>query len=258
MTPRTNRRRTRMTDVGTKRNFILSIPVIALLLVGPLLRAGAAPCGHTACKDEVALSGLADGARAGCFKAVISACNAGTCDCGGGANVCGSCGDMIGSLCPGGASGSCPPTTTTTTTTTTTSTTPTTTTTTSTTTTTTSGPLCNCAGGTPTKTVFTTGIGSGTCGHLESDTNSNFFSLTCGGLYFGGAGVGVPLPSRVPDQGTSITKAACQSGTTLTLSGTSASETAGGTPPNNRCVQGATSKLGTACLANADCASACA
>jgi len=105
-----------MTDVGTKRNLITSIAVIALLLAGPVLRAGAAPCGHTACKDEVALSGLTGGAKSGCFKAVISACKAGTCDCGGGANVCGSCGDMIGSLCPGGASGSCPPTTTTTTT----------------------------------------------------------------------------------------------------------------------------------------------
>src|SRR5437867_2373338 len=263
MTPRSNRRVIGMSDVRTKRNLVMSIPVIALLLVGPVLRAGAAPCGHTACKDEVALSGLTGGARAGCFKAVISACNAGTCDCGGGANVCGSCGDMIGSLCPGGASGSCPPTTTTTTTTTTTSTTPTTTTTTtttpttttttttSTTTTTTSGPLCNCAGGTPTKTVFTTGIGSGTCGHLESDTSSNFFSLTCGGLYFGGAGVGVPLPSRVPDQGSSISNVSCD-GTTLTISGTSATEAGG-----NRCIQGANSKRGASCTINSDCAAPC-
>ena len=56
-----------MSDVRTKRNLVMSIPVIALLLVGPVLRAGAAPCGHTACKDEVALSGLTDGARSGCF-----------------------------------------------------------------------------------------------------------------------------------------------------------------------------------------------
>ena len=121
-----------MTDVRTKGSLVTFIAVIALLLVGPVPRAGAAPCGHTACKDEVALSGLSGGAKSGCFKAVISACKAGTCDCGSGANACGSCGDMIGTLCPGGASGSCPPTTTTTTTTTTTSTvatTPTTTTT---------------------------------------------------------------------------------------------------------------------------------
>src|SRR5439155_16946606 len=28
---------------------------------------------------------------------------------------------------------------------------------------------CTCAGGTPTQTSFTTGIGSGTCGHLDAD-----------------------------------------------------------------------------------------
>src|SRR5205823_7914214 len=79
----------------------------------------------------------------------------------------------------------------------------------------------------------------------------------CGGLYFGGANVGVPLPSKVPDQGSSITNAACASGTTLSVSGASATETAGGTPPSNRCVQGLTTKLNTACLVNADCASTC-
>jgi len=100
-------------------------------------------------------------------------------------------------------------------------------------------------------------VGTGECGHLDADGASNFFSLACGGLYFGGANVGVPLPSKVPDKGSSITKAACASGTTLNLTGTSASETASGSPPNNRCVQGLTTKLNTACLTNADCASTC-
>src|SRR5207237_4048384 len=90
-------------------------------------------------------------------------------------------------------------TTTTSTTTTSTTTTSTTTTTTTTSTTTTTAPLCSCAGGAPSQVTFTTGVGSGTCGHLASDTNPNFLSLNCGGLYFGGAGVGVPLPSTVPD-----------------------------------------------------------
>src|SRR5436305_1032331 len=72
----------------------------------------------------------------------------------------------------------------------------TTTTTTTSSTTSTSIGGCSCAGGTPTKTIFTTGIGSGTCGHLDADGNPNFFTLACGGLYFGGAGVGVPLPSK--------------------------------------------------------------
>src|SRR5205823_1142434 len=102
-----------------------------------------------------------------------------------------------------------------------------TTTTTSTTTTTVSS--CSCAGGAPSQVSFTTGVGSGTCGHLASDTSANFLSLNCGGLYFGGAGVGVPLPSTVPDQGKSFSKAAC-TGTAITLSGTSPTEAGG-----NRC-----------------------
>src|SRR5439155_9490192 len=70
---------------------------------------------------------------------------------------------------------------TTTTTEATTSTTETTTTTTTSTTTTTA-PLCSCDGGAPTRVSFTTGVGSGTCGHLASDTNPDFLSLNCGGL----------------------------------------------------------------------------
>src|SRR5205823_5125092 len=99
-------------------------------------------------------------------------------------------------------------TTTTSTTTTTTSTTTTSTTTTTTTTTTTSTTLCSCSGGAPSQVTFTTGVGSGTCGHLASDTSANFLSLNCGGLYFGGAGGGVPLPSTVPAQGKAFSKAA--------------------------------------------------
>ncbi|TMA88590.1 MAG: hypothetical protein E6J77_08765, partial [Deltaproteobacteria bacterium] len=117
---------------------------------------------------------------------------------------------------------------------------------------------CTCAGGTPTQTSFTTGIGSGTCGHLDADGTPNFFSLACGGLYFGGANVGVPLPSKIPDQGSSLTQVSSCSGNTLTLAGATAAQTTGGSPPNNRCVQGLTTKLNTACLTNADCASTCA
>src|SRR5438094_16063 len=133
---------------------------------------------------------------------------------------------------------------TTTTTETTTSTTETTTTTTTSTTTTTA-PLCSCDGGAPTRVSFTTGVGSGTCGHLASDTNPDFLSLNCGGLYFGGAGVGVPRPSTVPDQGMSFSKAACM-GTTVTLSGTSPTEAGG-----NRCSGG--SNHHNACTTAADC-----
>src|SRR5207244_2890079 len=115
-----------------------------------------------------------------------------------------------------------------------------------------------CAGGAPTKTQFTTGIGSGTCGHLDADGSSNFFSLACGGLYLGGANVGVPLPYKVPDQGSSISSVTSCSGTTLTIAGASAAQTAGGSPPNNRCIQGLSTRLNNACLTNSDCASTCA
>jgi len=49
-------------------------------------------------------------------------------------------------------------------------------------------------------------------------------SLSCSGLYFGGAGVGVPLPATIPDKGTSILKVASCSGTKMTLSSVAAGE----------------------------------
>ena len=92
----------------------------------------------------------------------------------------------------------------------------------------------------------TTGIGSGNCGHLESDTNPNFFSLACGGLYVGGASVGVPLPFQVPDNGTSISKISACSGTSMTLAAATAAEAGG-----NRCSGG--SNTNGSCTTNADC-----
>ena len=118
------------------------------------------------------------------------------------------------------------------------------TTTTTSTTTTTLG--CTCAGGTPAQMASTTGIGSGNCGHLESDTNPNFFSLACGGLYVGGASVGVPLPFQVPDNGTSISKISACSGTSMTLAAATAAEAGG-----NRCSGG--SNTNGSCTTNADC-----
>src|SRR5205814_4415867 len=118
-----------------------------------------------------------------------------------------------------------------------------------TTTTTTTLPGCTCSGGPPSIFSFVTGIGgTGTCGHLDADGNPNFFSLTCGGLYFGGAGVAVPLPSRIPDRESSITKVSC-TGTTLTLQPASAAEAEG-----NRCTQRARSVRGTARTPTVDCA----
>jgi len=126
----------------------------------------------------------------------------------------------------------------------------TTTTTTSTTTTTCPGGCC-CAGGAPSTFSFTTGLGSGTCGHLDADGSPNFFPLACGGLYFGGANVGVPLPSKVPDYGNSILNASC-SGSTLTLSGTSAAQAGG-----NKCIKGLSASRGNSCTTDSDCAGPC-
>jgi len=125
------------------------------------------------------------------------------------------------------------------------STTTTTTTVPGATTTTLPGSGCSCAGGTPTKQSSTTGVGTGSCGHLDADGNPNFFPLACGGLYFGGAGVGVPLPSTIPDLGTSIANVACN-GTALTLTGTTPAEAGG-----NRCSGGTNHH--NACTTNADC-----
>src|SRR5207248_8874079 len=113
------------------------------------------------------------------------------------------------------------------------------------TTTTLPGSGCSCAGGTPTKQSSTTGVGTGSCGHLDADGNPNFFPLACGGLYFGGAGVGVPLPSTIPDLGTSIANVACN-GTALALTGTTPAEAGG-----NRCSGGTNHH--NACTTNADC-----
>ena len=43
-------------------------------------------------------------------------------------------------------------------------------------------------------------------GTVKDDSGATLLNLTAGGLYFGGAGVGVPLPSVIPDQGASFTK----------------------------------------------------
>src|SRR5206468_12622042 len=74
---------------------------------------------------------------------------------------------------------------------------------------------CDCCGCTGFLS-FTTGLPQigvpPPCGNVVDDSSANLLDLDCGGLYFGGAGVGVPLPSVIPDQGTSLTKVtACNS-----------------------------------------------
>src|SRR5204863_422406 len=104
---------------------------------------------------------------------------------------------------------------------------------------------CTCTGGTPTRQSFTTGVGTGSCGHLDADGNPGFFPLACGGLYFGGAGVSTPLPSTIRDLGTTVTNVSCN-GSAVTLSGTAA----GGTCVNDtgRCTDN-----GGPCCSDGDC-----
>ena len=86
----------------------------------------------------------------------------------------------------------------------------TTSTSTSTSSTTSTSVACLSCCGSATRLSFTTTapmIGSGTCdtsdgtvtGTVVDDTGANMCNLRAGGLYFGGAGVGVPLPSVIPD-----------------------------------------------------------
>ena len=105
----------------------------------------------------------------------------------------------------------------------------------------------------PTQLSFTTGIGTGNCGTLQSTTGSVLLNLACGGLYTGGGGNSVPLPYAVPDMGQSFTKVTACSDPTLTLSGTTPTEAGVG----NICTQGAASKRGTSCTADSNCATPC-
>src|SRR2546430_13356790 len=54
---------------------------------------------------------------------------------------------------------------------------------------------------TPTRLSLTARKAVAVCGHLDADVNPAFFPLACGGLYFGGAGVGLPLPWALPSSG---------------------------------------------------------
>src|SRR5262249_25689828 len=101
---------------------------------------------------------------------------------------------------------------------------------------------CSC-----TRLNFTTdppNVGSGTCatsdgtvrGTVQDDSGTPLCTLRAGGLYFGGAGVGVPLPAAIPDQSTSLLKiASCDTPTgALTLAATTDTDV-GGPHPNWTC-----------------------
>jgi hypothetical protein len=61
-------------------------------------------------------------------------------------------------------------------------------------------PCADCCGAGFTKIKTVNGVPSSTVvGHVLDDSGASLLDLTSGGLYFGGSGVGVPLPSPVPD-----------------------------------------------------------
>src|SRR6058998_3457607 len=106
---------------------VLAAFAVLALGVGVLTSVtNAAPaCGHKACTDEVAASGLTRTQRVACFKQVVADCEAGSCSCTDGSPPCScTCGDgLCGpsedcSTCPQDC-GPCAITTTTITTTTT-------------------------------------------------------------------------------------------------------------------------------------------
>ena len=87
-------------------------------------------------------------------------------------------------------------------------------------------------------------IGTGTCattdgtvsGTVQDDTGATLCNLRAGGLYFGGAGVGVPLPAAIPDMSSSVVKiASCDTPTgALTYAATTDTDI-GGAHPNWTC-----------------------
>ena len=72
---------------------------------------------------------------------------------------------------------------------------------------------------------FTTGIGTGSCGTALNTAGGTFKNLACGGLYTGGGGNSVPLPETNPDYGPLVLAISSCSGTSMTLSNTTACQT---------------------------------
>ena len=87
------------------------------------------------------------------------------------------------------------------------------------------GGPCSCGATAPGSLKFSTGIGTGSCGTVETSTGTVSKNLACSGLYTGGGSNSVPLPYAVPDMGTTLTKVGSCSGTTLTLANSTSSDT---------------------------------
>jgi cysteine-rich repeat protein len=84
---------------------------------------------------------------------------------------------------------------------------------------------CTCGSPDPTQLSFTTTAPlQGNCGMILDGSNANLLDMKCGGLFFGGGAVGVPLPAAVPDKGRSLTKTCCN-GNAVSLAATTMADT---------------------------------
>jgi hypothetical protein len=92
------------------------------------------------------------------------------------------------------------------------------------TTTSTLDPGIPCCGG-ATFSSFTNNDANGNCGNFLTATGTQYDTLDCGGLYFGGGDNSVPLPAVTPNHSVSITEIVSCTGQTATLGGTTSTQT---------------------------------
>ena len=104
-------------------------------------------------------------------------------------------------------------------------------------------PCADCCSSGFTKIKTLNGLGSSTAvGHVLDDSGGNLLNLNSGGLYFGGAGDSVPLPSPIPDTlpdangfgGTYTKISACSLGN-FTILPTGVADVAGSVHPARHC-----------------------
>jgi hypothetical protein len=109
---------------------------------------------------------------------------------------------------------------------------------------------CDCGSATPLLYSYTTQppqVLGGSCGSTDGAENP---SLVCSGLYIGGGGGGLPVPSLVPDQGQNLFTVDFCNGTNLSLSHTTAVDTGN----NRNCSAGSKcSGSGDPCSEDGDC-----
>jgi hypothetical protein len=82
-----------------------------------------------------------------------------------------------------------------------------------------------CCGNDANFVAFTNGVGSGACGSFTNANGTQFDTLDCGGLYFGGGQNSVPLPAITPDFTSSVTSVVSCVGQSATLGASTSTDT---------------------------------